>query len=217
MTRLTNPQILEAGLRDWRTLLNGLHARFATGDFETGAEFVAAIAVAADDAGHHPDVTLTYPEVRILLTSHDEGGVTGRDVDLAREISRLAEVRGLVADLGLTQVVELALDTPDLGGIADFWSVVLTGSPGNVHDDTLVDPRGVAPLFWFQHCEPHEPPHQRFHLDVTLPPEQIGPRTEGALAAGGRIAWETSTFRVLEDRQGNRACLCWSEGRNVGQ
>ncbi|WP_197510967.1 4a-hydroxytetrahydrobiopterin dehydratase [Tessaracoccus coleopterorum] len=73
MTRLTNPQILEAGLRDWRTLLNAIHARYVTGDFETGAEFVAAIAVVADEADHHPDVTLTYPDVRIVLTSHDSG------------------------------------------------------------------------------------------------------------------------------------------------
>ena len=216
MTRLTNPQILDAGLSDWRTLLNRLHARFATGDFETGAEFVAAIAASADAAGHHPDVTLTYPDVRIVLTSHDEGGVTGRDIDLAREISRLAEVRGLAADPAGTQVVELALDTPDQAAVAEFWSVVLTGAPGNVEDDAVVDPRGIAPEFWFQACEPHETPHQRFHLDITLPPEEIEGRTAGALAAGGRIAWETDTFRVLEDAQGNHACLCWSAGRNQG-
>lgn len=217
MTRLTNPQILEARLGDWRVLLNQLATRFRTGDFETGAEFVSAIAVAADAAGHHPDVTLTYPSVAVSLSTHDEGGVTGKDVDLAREISMLAEQRGLVADPASTQSVELALDTADASEIADFWSVVLTGSPDNVDDDAVTDPAGRVPPLWFQQCEPHEVPHQRFHLDITLPPEEVGPRTEAALAAGGRIGWETRTFRVLEDRQGNRACLCWSAGRNEGE
>lgn len=214
MARLTNPQILHAGLADWRALLNQISARFVTGDFATGAEFVAAIAEAADRAGHHPDVTLTYPTVAVTLTTHDEGGVTGRDVDLARQISELAAQRGIPADPASTQAIELALDTPDQSEIAEFWSVVLTGSPGNVVDGAVIDPAGRAPALWFQECEPHEAPHQRFHWDITLAPEAIGPRTEAALASGGRIGWETRTFRVLEDRQGNRACLCWSEGRN---
>lgn len=216
MTRLTNPQILEAGLLDWRNLLNRLVGRFLTVDFETGAEFVSAIASAADDAGHHPDVTLTYPSVSVVLTTHDEHGITERDVDLARTISALAEQRGILADPASTQAIELALDTPDQSEIDRFWSVILTGSPDHVSDDTIVDPLGRGPELWFQESEPHEPPHQRFHLDVTIPPEAIAPRTAAALEAGGRIAWETPTFRVLEDRQGNRACLCWSEGRNEG-
>lgn len=214
MTRLTNPQILDAGLNDWRALLHHLSARFLTVDFETGAELVAAIARAADEAGHHPDVTLTYPSVAVLLTTHDEGGVTDKDIEMARVISALADERGVLADPASTQAVELALDTPDQAAIGEFWSVVLTGDPDNYVDDTVVDPLGRCPDLWFQDSEPHDTPHQRFHLDITIPPEALEPRTEAALAAGGRVAWETPTFRVLEDVQGNRACLCWSEGRN---
>ncbi len=215
MSTLTNPQILEAGIDDWRTLPQAISARFVTRDFATGAEFVAAIAAAADEANHHPDVTLTYPGVDITLTTHDQGGVTDKDVSLARTISQLAADRGIAADPASVQVVEWALDTPDQSQIDRFWSVILTGSPDRVDEDAVAaGPRG--PLLWFQPCEPHEVPHQRFHVDVSVSSEEIAPRTDAALAEGGKVAWETPTFRVLEDRQGNRACICWAEGRNEG-
>lgn len=216
MTRLINPQILQAGLYDWRTMTDFIAARFVTVDFGVGAEFVAAIARAADEAGHHPDVTLTYPAVAVTLTTHDEGGVTEKDVALAETISRLAADRGIAAVPEAVQFVGLALDTPDRSRIDRFWSVVLTGSPDNVVGENVVDPAGRSLPLWFQRCDPHQVPTQRFHVDVNVAPEEVERRTKAALAEGGAIAWETATFRVLEDPQGNRACLCWAAGRNEG-
>ncbi|HZK05221.1 MAG TPA: 4a-hydroxytetrahydrobiopterin dehydratase [Actinomycetaceae bacterium] len=96
--KLTAQQLLDAGLSDWRQLSQALHARFATGDYAKGAALVAAVAEAADKANHHPDVTLTYPHVDITTRSHDVGGITVRDIDLAREISRIAAEQGVVAE-----------------------------------------------------------------------------------------------------------------------
>ena len=45
---------------------------------------------AADAANHHPDVTITYPEVSVSITTHDAGGLTDLDVDMARAISSIA-------------------------------------------------------------------------------------------------------------------------------
>ncbi len=107
------------------------------------------------------------------------------------------------------QFVELALDTHDQSQIDRFWSVILTGSPAHVDGDSI-DPGFRGPLLWFQETTPHEAPRQRFHLDVTVAPEEIGRRTKAALKEGGKVVSETPTFRVLEDRQGNRACICWT-------
>lgn len=85
------------GLTDWQGAPDGLRARFRTGDFLTGLELVQEIAVLAEAANHHPDVTLTYPEVGILLISHDMSAVTDRDLVLARGISDLAGDRGIAA------------------------------------------------------------------------------------------------------------------------
>lgn len=93
-TLLTADQISEAGLTRWRRVEDSLTARFATGDFATGLALVNRIGVSAEAADHHPDLTLTYPEVTVTLSSHDVGGVTSRDIDLARAISAHA------ADLG---------------------------------------------------------------------------------------------------------------------
>src|SRR5436190_17912951 len=108
---LSNQQVLDAGLDDWRKLAQALHARFRTGSFTAGLDLVTAITEAAERADHHPDVTLTYPLVDVRLMSHDVGAVTQRDVDLAREISAIARDKGVEADPAAPTLLELALDT----------------------------------------------------------------------------------------------------------
>lgn len=87
---LSPDQVAAAGLDGWRQVGATLQARFRTGSFVTGLDFVNRIGAAAERRNHHPDITLTYPEVAITLMSHDVGGITSRDLDLAREISALA-------------------------------------------------------------------------------------------------------------------------------
>jgi 4a-hydroxytetrahydrobiopterin dehydratase len=84
---LTPTEIADAALADWRVDGATLTARFATGDFATGLELVNRIGADAESANHHPDLALTYPEVAVTLSSHDVGGITSRDIDLARAIS----------------------------------------------------------------------------------------------------------------------------------
>lgn len=86
----TPEQVARAGLNGWRQVDDTLRARFATGDFATGLEFVNRVGAAAEARQHHPDLTLTYPEVEVSLSSHDAGGVTDRDIELAQEISAIA-------------------------------------------------------------------------------------------------------------------------------
>ncbi|ACU86062.1 pterin-4-alpha-carbinolamine dehydratase [Brachybacterium faecium DSM 4810] len=87
---LTPTEIADAALADWQQDGETLAARFATGDFATGLDLVNRIGAAAEAANHHPDLTLTYPEVGVTLSSHDVGGITSRDIDLARVISEHA-------------------------------------------------------------------------------------------------------------------------------
>ena len=67
-----------------------LSATFDSGDFATGLRLVNTIGELAEAENHHPDLTLTYPSVGVRLTSHDAGGVTARDVRMARSISERA-------------------------------------------------------------------------------------------------------------------------------
>ncbi|HEU4513165.1 MAG TPA: VOC family protein [Nocardioidaceae bacterium] len=210
MERLTTQQILDAGLGDWRKLAQALHARFLTGAFLTGLDFVAAVTEAAQAANHYPDVTLKYPHVDLQLVSHDVGQVTQRDIDLARRISDIAHGMGIESRPSAVTEIELALDTADLAAVGPFWAALLTGSRSSVDGDDVVDRSGRVPLLWFQHTDPHETPRQRFHIDMWVPHDHAAERIRAAVAAGGRVVDDTQapSFVVLADPEGNRACVC---------
>jgi 4a-hydroxytetrahydrobiopterin dehydratase len=205
---LSGDDIATLGLDDWRSMYGALEARFVTGDFATGLRLVAAIGEAAGAAGHHPDVELRSAHVDVLLTSHDARGKTLRDVDIARAISVLATDLGIAADSSVVQRPELALDTWDVDEIRPFWAAVLAGEARGDHE--IVDPSGRIPTIWFQRSEPHAEPHQRWHLDVRVPPEVVDDRIAAAVAAGGTLVSDdrAPAFWVLADAQGNKVCLC---------
>lgn len=215
--KLSVTEIDDARLDDWRLLLTGIRARFRTGDFATGLALVDRIGAAAEEANHHPDVSLTYPEVIVTLSSHDVGGVTSRDVDLARRISGFAAELGAEADTsGLTQL-EPGLDTTssDLGG---FYAALLGGE---VDHGEPVDPSGQVPGLWFQ--QPHEEGprlpdsdhEQRWHFDVWVPADEGERRVRAALEAGGTLVSDAAapSYWVLADSDGNRHCVCTRAGR----
>ena len=201
-------------LADWRVLFGVLHGRFETGDFATGLRFVNAIGAAAEEVDHHPDIDLSYPRVDVRLTSHDSGGVTQRDIRLARVITDLAAQVGAKARPDQTSVLELGLDTPDHEAVKPFWAALL-GYTTTDHDEEVVDPGGRRPTIWFQKSELGETPVQRWHLDLRLPPEVVDTRIQAALDAGGTLVSDerAPTFWVLADAQGNQACITTWLGR----
>ena len=58
-------------------------------DFVDAIAFVNQLVEPAESAGHHPDLAISYNKVTITLTTHDAGGLTANDFDLARIISQL--------------------------------------------------------------------------------------------------------------------------------
>ena len=209
-------QVEAAGLADWTKLAGALHTRWATGDFATGLRLLDAIGAEAEGMNHHPDLDLRYPHLDVRLTSHDSGGVTERDVRLARRISELAAAEGVRADLSAVTLVELALDTADWRAVRPFWAAVLGLAEGGEDDDEVADPSGAVPTLWFQGTEAHVEPRQRFHYDVWVAPAVAAGRIEAALAAGGVLVSdaEAPSFWVLADADGNKACICTSADRN---
>jgi len=210
MENLTTQEILDAGLDDWRKLAQALHARFLTGSFVAGLELVTAVTAAAEQADHHPDVTLTYSSVDMQLISHDVSRITQRDLDLARQISDIARQQGVAAEPSGVVQLELALDTADLAAVGPFWAALLTGTPDSLQGNDVVDPSGRVPLLWFQQTETHETPRQRFHVDLWVAHDVAEDRIAAAVAAGGRVVddREAPSFVVLADAEGNKACVC---------
>lgn len=71
-----------------------------------GSQVRARIGAAADEANHHPNLTITYPRVHVLLTTHDAHGLTTRDVGLARTISAIAVELAITAERTIVNQLE---------------------------------------------------------------------------------------------------------------
>jgi 4a-hydroxytetrahydrobiopterin dehydratase len=214
--RLNEREIEDEDLQHWRVLFDALHARFRTGDFETGLKLVKKIGKAADKADHHPDIDLTYTKVDVRLSSHDVGGVTSRDIELARQISELADDLELEAAPGELSVIELALDVPDHEEVKPFWAAVLGYEGSKDIPDELTDPHGTRTTLWFQKApDAGEEVSQRFHLDIRVPPEVAEERVKAALEAGGTLVSDerAPTVWILADKYGNKACITTWLGR----
>ena len=69
---------------------NGIAKRFVFADFPAAFAFMTRVALAAEKADHHPEWSNVWNKVEILLSTHDAGGVTGKDIALARQIEAIS-------------------------------------------------------------------------------------------------------------------------------
>ncbi|MBN9599453.1 MAG: 4a-hydroxytetrahydrobiopterin dehydratase [Afipia sp.] len=67
---------------------------FVFADFNEAFGFMARVALAAEKADHHPEWRNVYKTVEVVLATHDAGGVTRRDLALARAMNAIADGRG---------------------------------------------------------------------------------------------------------------------------
>ena len=94
-TVLQGDQVAAEQVGGWTFADGTLTASFATGDFATGLRLVNQVGQLAEAANHHPDLDLRYDHLVVRLSSHDVGGVTTRDVRMARSITERAEAEGV--------------------------------------------------------------------------------------------------------------------------
>ena len=92
MAKLDAEQLRAAlqGMRDWEGDTQAIRRTYRFDSFMPAIAFVNRVAEAAEAVNHHPDIDIRYNRVTIALSTHDEGGVTDKDVELARRIDGLA-------------------------------------------------------------------------------------------------------------------------------
>ncbi|HSH75411.1 MAG TPA: 4a-hydroxytetrahydrobiopterin dehydratase [Longimicrobiales bacterium] len=72
--------------KGWKRRANKLTKVFEFGSFRPAIVFVNRIASIADTLNHHPDIDVRYGTVTVALTTHDAGGITEKDLELAEQI-----------------------------------------------------------------------------------------------------------------------------------
>ena len=92
-TKLTSSEIESAlaALPGW-TLADGkLHREYRFADFIHAFGFMATSAIAIEARGHHPEWFNVYNQVRIDFTTHDAGGITAKDTEMAGKLESIAQ------------------------------------------------------------------------------------------------------------------------------
>jgi 4a-hydroxytetrahydrobiopterin dehydratase len=92
MAKLSRDQIAEnlKSLPGWeyKDDANAITKLFRVKEFMDGIELVNRVAKRAQAADHHPDITINYTRLRFSCSTHDQGGVTEKDIKLATEIEK---------------------------------------------------------------------------------------------------------------------------------
>jgi 4a-hydroxytetrahydrobiopterin dehydratase len=93
MTQQQIAAVIQDRRQDWKLNSEGkLEAEFKFKTFPEAFSFMTRVAFEAESMNHHPDWFNSYNKVKIELISHDAGGITERDLELARKISAISWV-----------------------------------------------------------------------------------------------------------------------------
>jgi 4a-hydroxytetrahydrobiopterin dehydratase len=76
-------------LSGWARQGDEIRKTFRLASFPTAVAFVTHVGFLAEAAGHHPDIDVRWRNVSLALTTHDAGGLTAKDFDLATQIDEI--------------------------------------------------------------------------------------------------------------------------------
>jgi 4a-hydroxytetrahydrobiopterin dehydratase len=88
------PELVQESLRSlpqWKLEGEEIVRQFKFADFLAAMVFVNQVAERAETAGHHPDIDIRYNQVKLALVSHDQGGLTAQDINMAQTIDSISQ------------------------------------------------------------------------------------------------------------------------------
>jgi len=217
--------VAEAG---WRLVLGSLHTCVRYGSWADAARLAAAVAElgqAEPETVRRLRFDLRADRALLQLEGARAPQAGPAEIALAGRISAAVAALGLVTgppaagEPRSLQGIEFAIDALDIAVIRPFWKAALAyaDEPGLTGAAApLVDPLGQGPALWFQQLDAPRPQRNRIHLDVSVPPEEAGPRRAAILAAGGTLVYDgqAPAFWVFADAEGNEVCITTWQGRD---
>lgn len=94
MSDLLEPSELNDALKkcpEWEQDKKSIARTIEFEEFNDAVDFVNDLAEIAEEAQHHPDILICYNKVTLTLTTHDAGGVTELDIELAQRVDNLVD------------------------------------------------------------------------------------------------------------------------------
>jgi 4a-hydroxytetrahydrobiopterin dehydratase len=82
---------LSRQIPDWNLRWDAIAREFRFDDFEQAMDFVNKVAGVAEKQNHHPDIKVSYNKVLLELSTHEIGGLSRNDFDLAEKINELTQ------------------------------------------------------------------------------------------------------------------------------
>jgi 4a-hydroxytetrahydrobiopterin dehydratase len=197
-------------LDDWVVLHGGATAVFRAASLAEAARLAQAVAQTPGIEGTGVLLTVADAGLTVRLT-RDLWLLEPGHIELARAVSAVARTEGSVADRAAVQEVQLAIAAKPEAIDVGFWRAVLGYAAQS--PDNGVDPLGHGSTVWMQELDAAKPLRHAMHIDVSVSREQVDQRLAAALAAGGRVVWETEEHFTLADRAGNRVDItAWPDG-----
>jgi 4a-hydroxytetrahydrobiopterin dehydratase len=80
-----------AELKSWKVQGKKIRRKFEFIDFARAMGFVNSVALYAERANHHPDIDIRWNKITLTLSTHSEGGISEKDISLAKKIDTLRE------------------------------------------------------------------------------------------------------------------------------
>jgi 4a-hydroxytetrahydrobiopterin dehydratase len=79
----------------WELIKNkAIQKKFTFANFKDALTFVNKVGELAEQSNHHPDITINYNKVTLSVTTHDSGGLTSKDFDLAGHVEKIGKTEG---------------------------------------------------------------------------------------------------------------------------
>ncbi|HJR91729.1 MAG TPA: VOC family protein [Acidimicrobiia bacterium] len=199
---------------DWRAPFAAM-VFYPTPKVEHAAALVTRVAGLADDAAIPLLVDIRAEGVTIDSGKdlwEGEDGALPAFTDLASKIQAYARDLGLAADPARVRFMQVALDLVDLPSVREFWKSVLGYEPDpreGVVD--LFDPRRLNPVLIFQRMDESDEDRRRqrdrIRLVLSVPDDQLQPRIDTAVAAGGKVLRSSDGLTRVSDPEGNELDL----------
>lgn len=86
------PEIIQERIKkipEWELNEDSISRSFEFDEYQLAIDFVNAVAEIAEEAKHHPDISINYTSVTLVLTTHSKGGLTESDFEVAVRIDSL--------------------------------------------------------------------------------------------------------------------------------